>query len=56
MPLHEAIKKVTLAPARMAGLHDRGSVATGMRADLVRVKIVQGLPLPLMVWREGVRV
>jgi alpha-D-ribose 1-methylphosphonate 5-triphosphate diphosphatase len=56
MPLHEAIKMVTLAPARMAGLQDRGSIETGMRADLVRVKQAHGLPLPLTVWREGVRV
>jgi alpha-D-ribose 1-methylphosphonate 5-triphosphate diphosphatase len=56
MPLHEAIKKVTLAPARMVGLQDRGSIEIGKRADLVRVKIAQGLPLPLMVWQEGVRV
>jgi len=56
MPLPEAIKMVTMAPARIAGLHDRGSIETGMRADLARVKIVQGLPLPLAVWREGVRV
>jgi alpha-D-ribose 1-methylphosphonate 5-triphosphate diphosphatase len=56
MPLHEAINMVTLAPARMAGLHDRGSIEVGMRADLVRVKVAQGLPLPVTVWREGVRV
>jgi alpha-D-ribose 1-methylphosphonate 5-triphosphate diphosphatase len=56
MPLHEAIKMVTLAPAQMVGLQDRGSIETGMRADLVRVKIAQGMPLPLVVWREGVRV
>jgi alpha-D-ribose 1-methylphosphonate 5-triphosphate diphosphatase len=56
MPLPEAIKMVSLTPARMAGLLDRGSIETGMRADLVRVKQVQGLPLPLMVWCEGVRV
>jgi alpha-D-ribose 1-methylphosphonate 5-triphosphate diphosphatase len=40
----------------MVGLQDRGSIETGMRADLVRVKIAQGMPLPLVVWREGVRV
>jgi len=56
MPLPEAIQKVTLAPARMAGLHDRGSIEPGMRADLVRVKKMEGLPLPLAVWREGARV
>ncbi len=56
MPLPHAINMVSLNPARMAGLQDRGSIETGKRADLVRVKTVQGLPLPLMVWREGVRV
>jgi alpha-D-ribose 1-methylphosphonate 5-triphosphate diphosphatase len=56
MPLPDAIKMVSLAPARMAGLHDRGSIEPGMRADLVRVKKMEGLPLPLAVWREGARV
>jgi alpha-D-ribose 1-methylphosphonate 5-triphosphate diphosphatase len=40
----------------MVGLCDRGSIEKGKRADLVRVRKVQGLPLPLMVWREGARV
>jgi alpha-D-ribose 1-methylphosphonate 5-triphosphate diphosphatase len=56
MPLHEAILMVSLSPARMVGLDDRGSIETGKRADLVRVRKVQGLPLPLMVWRGGKRV
>lgn len=55
-PLPEAIRMVTLSPARLIGLHDRGSVETGKRADLVRVRKVQGLPLPLMVWRAGERI
>jgi alpha-D-ribose 1-methylphosphonate 5-triphosphate diphosphatase len=55
MPLHEAIATVTLAPARMVGLDDRGSIEIGKRADLVRVKTAHGLPIPLTVWREGVR-
>jgi alpha-D-ribose 1-methylphosphonate 5-triphosphate diphosphatase len=56
MPLPEAIAMVSLAPARMVGMNDRGSIEAGKRADLVRVRQAQGLPLPLMVWREGVRV
>jgi alpha-D-ribose 1-methylphosphonate 5-triphosphate diphosphatase len=56
MPLHEAINTVSLAPARLIGLHDRGSIEIGKRADLVRARELHGLPHALMVWREGVRV
>lgn len=55
-PLCEAINMVSLSPARMTGLHDRGSIEIGKRADLVRARKVESLPLPLMVWCEGVRV
>lgn len=55
-PLCEAINMVSLSPASMTGMHDRGSIEFGKRADLVRVRKVESLPLPLMVWREGVRV
>ncbi len=56
LPLHEALKLVSLNPSCIVGLDDRGSVKIGKRADLVRVKHVQGVPLPVMVWREGNRV
>jgi alpha-D-ribose 1-methylphosphonate 5-triphosphate diphosphatase len=56
MPLHEAVNMASLAPARMIGLNDRGSIEIGKRADLVRVREAAGLPLPVMVWREAVRV
>lgn len=56
MPLHEAIEKITLAPARMVGLEDRGSIEAGKLADLVRVRVARGLPLVVSVWRGGVRV
>jgi len=55
-PLHEAINLVSLAPARMIGLGDRGSIEVGMRADLVRARVAHGIPLATMVWREGLRV
>lgn len=37
VPLHEAAKLITLGPARAAGLHDRGEIAVGKRADLIGV-------------------
>jgi alpha-D-ribose 1-methylphosphonate 5-triphosphate diphosphatase len=56
MPLSEAIKTVTLNPARLTGLDDRGCIETGKRADLVRVRVEEGLPVSVTVWREGKRV
>jgi alpha-D-ribose 1-methylphosphonate 5-triphosphate diphosphatase len=54
--LPAAIAKVTDAPARMAGLPDRGRIAPGLRADLVRVRVHEGLPVVREVWRDGTRV
>jgi alpha-D-ribose 1-methylphosphonate 5-triphosphate diphosphatase len=53
--LQDAVAMVTDTPARAAGLMDRGRIATGFRADLVRVADV-GLPIVRAVWREGRRV
>ena len=46
---------VTLAPARAAGLTDRGRIAPGALADLVRVRLVGELPVTRGVWVGGVR-
>jgi alpha-D-ribose 1-methylphosphonate 5-triphosphate diphosphatase len=54
--LPAALATVTRNPARAAGLSDRGEIAVGKRADLVRVKLVGGLPVVRSVWRQGVRV
>ena len=54
--LPQALRTVTLNPARSAGLDDRGEIATGKRADLVRVQIVDGGPVVREVYREGRRV
>jgi alpha-D-ribose 1-methylphosphonate 5-triphosphate diphosphatase len=56
LPLHETVKMVTLHPAELTGLDDRGSIEIGKRADLVRVRMEEGLPVPTTVWREGKRV
>ena len=37
--LHEAVKMISLNPAEAAGLHDRGSLEVGKRADLVFVEM-----------------
>jgi alpha-D-ribose 1-methylphosphonate 5-triphosphate diphosphatase len=54
--LPAAIAMVTDRPARMAGLGDRGRIELGLRADLVRVKLHEGLPIVRQVWRAGERV
>jgi alpha-D-ribose 1-methylphosphonate 5-triphosphate diphosphatase len=54
--LPEAIAFVSANPARMAGLSDRGRIAPGTRADLVRVRVHEGLPIVRQVWRAGERV
>ena len=51
-----AIATVTATPARHAGLDDRGVIEAGKRADLIRVKLVQGRPVVRGVWVEGERV
>jgi len=54
--LPAAIRTVTLNPARATGLGDRGAIAAGLRADLVRVRISGGTPVVRQVWRAGERV
>lgn len=51
--LPEAVAIVSDNTARMVGLPDRGRVAPGLRADLVRVKALPHLPVVRQVWREG---
>lgn len=54
--LARAISMVTEAPARLAGLTDRGRIATGLRADLVQVRRTGAHNHVVAVWREGRRV
>ncbi len=57
LDLPSAIRLVSANPAAAARLDDRGEIAMGLRADLVRVRTEAGHP-PLVagVWREGRRV
>ncbi|MCF4127693.1 alpha-D-ribose 1-methylphosphonate 5-triphosphate diphosphatase [Methylobacterium sp. SyP6R] len=54
--LPEAIATVTANPARATGLDDRGRIAPRLRADLVRVRLAEGVPVVRQVWRQGRRV
>lgn len=56
VPMHRALGFVTAGPARMARLDDRGRIAPGLRADLLRVRRVGGLTAAIAVWRQGQRV
>lgn len=53
MPLPEAIARVTRIPAQAVGMHDRGEIAAGLRADLVRVRLTERGPVVRNVWRQG---
>jgi alpha-D-ribose 1-methylphosphonate 5-triphosphate diphosphatase len=54
--LPAAVAMISDHPARMSGLPDRGRLETGMRADLVRVRLHGTLPIVRQVWRAGERV
>lgn len=55
-PLPQAIATATAKPAALVGLADRGRIAEGLRADLVRVRLHADRPVVSQVWREGVAV
>jgi alpha-D-ribose 1-methylphosphonate 5-triphosphate diphosphatase len=56
LPVFQAVALVTSGPARLAGLADRGRLAVGLRADLLRARRHEGLTAPIAVWRQGRRV
>ena len=55
IPLHEALATVTSNPARLLNLDDRGELSVGKRADIVRVKSIDSVPVVRTVWRGGKR-
>jgi len=56
IPLHDAAAMVTANVADVVGLPERGEIAAGKRADMIRVRTVDNVPVVREVWREGLRV
>jgi alpha-D-ribose 1-methylphosphonate 5-triphosphate diphosphatase len=54
--LARAVTAVSRAPAVSAGLHDRGEIRVGLRADLIHARAVGALPVIQQVWRQAKRV
>ncbi|HEY0817134.1 MAG TPA: alpha-D-ribose 1-methylphosphonate 5-triphosphate diphosphatase [Rhizobacter sp.] len=54
--LPAAVKVVTRNAARAVGLQDRGEIAPGLRADLLRVRVLGEHPLVRETWVQGRRV
>ena len=54
--LPDALAMVTSRPADAVKLEDRGRIAPGLRADLMRVRAFDGTPHVRSVWRQGRRV
>jgi alpha-D-ribose 1-methylphosphonate 5-triphosphate diphosphatase len=51
--MHDAVAMVSSRPAAVLGFADRGRVETGLRADLLRVRVVDGLPVINGIWVAG---
>lgn len=54
--LSQAVAMISDTPAAMASLTDRGRLEAGLRGDVVRVRVHDGLPVVRQVWRAGERV
>jgi alpha-D-ribose 1-methylphosphonate 5-triphosphate diphosphatase len=54
--LPRAMATVSAEPARTAGLHDRGAIEPGLRADFVRLTMLDRLPVPRATYRGGARI
>ncbi|MEE3215253.1 MAG: amidohydrolase family protein, partial [Pseudomonadota bacterium] len=51
--LPRAVATACRHPAEAVGLDDRGRIAQGLRADLLRVREIDGHPLVARVWSAG---
>lgn len=54
--LPQAVRTATINPATAAGMTDRGEIAPGKRADMVRVRLADNMPLVHEVWGAGLRI
>lgn len=53
--LPKAVRTVTRNPALAIGLSDRGELAAGLRADVIRVRMSGALPIVRGAWHAGER-
>jgi alpha-D-ribose 1-methylphosphonate 5-triphosphate diphosphatase len=53
LSLPEALRLVSVNPAKAAKLHDRGAIEVGKRADLIAMGMPGGLPQITDVWVHG---
>lgn len=53
MSLPKAIATVTSNPAKILEMHDRGAITKGLRADFIRVRMVENFPVVVGVWKAG---
>nr|WP_321251279.1 alpha-D-ribose 1-methylphosphonate 5-triphosphate diphosphatase [uncultured Ruegeria sp.] len=51
----QGLKTVTQTPAQAAGLADRGELRAGLRADLIRFRLRDGIPALSAAWSRGRR-
>jgi alpha-D-ribose 1-methylphosphonate 5-triphosphate diphosphatase len=54
--LPKAVRTITLNPAAACGLSDRGEIAVGKLADLLRVRLVEDAPVIREAYRRGERI
>jgi alpha-D-ribose 1-methylphosphonate 5-triphosphate diphosphatase len=53
LPLFSSLAKVTANNAKMVNLFDRGVLQEGKNADIVRVQLVDELPMVRAIWKNG---
>ncbi|MGY4307882.1 alpha-D-ribose 1-methylphosphonate 5-triphosphate diphosphatase [Bradyrhizobium sp. USDA 4369] len=51
--LARTVAMVTANPANLLGFVDRGRIAAGLRADLLRVRVIEGVPVIRNIWVVG---
>ena len=51
----KAVATGTKNPARVIGLNDRGELAPGLRANLIRVRMSGDMPIVRGAWHKGER-
>jgi alpha-D-ribose 1-methylphosphonate 5-triphosphate diphosphatase len=51
-----AVATVSRNPALMVGLVDRGEIAPELRADFIRVRVINEIPIVMGAWKAGRRI